>query len=256
VVQGFVPVPKTIGFWGIDSGIRHAVSGSDYTSVRIGAFMGYRIIAAAAGLSTSEKGDASAVRLDDPRWHGYLANLSVEEFENNYADQLPREMRGEEFLKNYAGTTDVVTRVDPQHVYAVRQPTAHPIYEHRRVRRFAGLLNMDLSDDVLWELGQLMVASHESYSACGLGSAGTDLLVKIVLDAGPAAGLYGAKITGGGSGGTVAVLGRSEAARSVAEIAGRYRAATGCGGYVFFGSSSGACALGAHELGPGSFGRS
>ena len=49
-VQGFVSVPDSIGFWGIDSGIRHAVSGSDYTSVRIGAFMGYRIIASLAGL--------------------------------------------------------------------------------------------------------------------------------------------------------------------------------------------------------------
>ena len=52
-VQGFVPLPASIGFWGIDSGIRHAVSGSDYTSVRTGAFMGYRMIAEAAGLRTT-----------------------------------------------------------------------------------------------------------------------------------------------------------------------------------------------------------
>ena len=51
-----------------------------------------------------------------------------------------------------------------------------------------------------------MYESHASYSACGLGSDGTDRLVQLVREAGPAAGLYGAKITGGGSGGTVAVL--------------------------------------------------
>ena len=35
--------PEDLGLWGIDSGERHAVSGADYTSVRAGAFMGYRI---------------------------------------------------------------------------------------------------------------------------------------------------------------------------------------------------------------------
>ena len=57
--------------WGIDSGIRHAVSGSDYTSVRTGAFMGYRIIADAAGLHPAGPADADGVAaVDDPRWHG------------------------------------------------------------------------------------------------------------------------------------------------------------------------------------------
>ena len=56
-----------------------------------------------------------------------------------------------------------------------------------------------------------MYQSHESYSACGLNSEGPDLLVKLVRAAGPGQGLYGAKITGGGSGGTVAVLGQRTA---------------------------------------------
>ena len=33
----------------------------------------------------------------------------------------------------YGGTTDLVTDVDPAKTYAVRKPTAHPIYEHWRV---------------------------------------------------------------------------------------------------------------------------
>ncbi len=41
----FVEIPGSLAVWGIDSGIRHAVSGADYGSVRIGAFMGYRLIA-------------------------------------------------------------------------------------------------------------------------------------------------------------------------------------------------------------------
>ena len=50
-----------------------------------------------------------------------------------------------------------------------------------------------------------MYESHASYSACGLGSDGTDRLVTLAREAGAARGIYGAKITGGGSGGTVAV---------------------------------------------------
>ena len=44
-IQGLIDIPDEIGFWGLDSGIRHSVSGADYGSVRAGAFMGYRIIA-------------------------------------------------------------------------------------------------------------------------------------------------------------------------------------------------------------------
>ena len=48
--QGSVRLPDGLGVWGIDSGIRHAVTGADYGAVRVGAFMGYRILAALAGL--------------------------------------------------------------------------------------------------------------------------------------------------------------------------------------------------------------
>ena len=247
-VQGFVPLPPSIGFWGIDSGIRHAVSGSDYTSVRTGAFMGYRMIAEAAGLRTTARSDDGVLSIDDSRWAGYLANLSPGEFERDFASRLPLTMRGDEFLARYGGTTDKVTRVDPNRTYAIRQPTAHPIHEHARVRRFAELLASNPDEPALREMGELMYGSHASYSACGLGSDGTDLLVELVREAGPAAGLFGAKITGGGSGGTVAILGRADAGSAVAEIARRYREQTGREPYVFAGSSPGACHFGVRRL--------
>jgi len=37
-LQEHVPVPAHIAFWGVDSGIRHSVGGSDYGSVRVGTF--------------------------------------------------------------------------------------------------------------------------------------------------------------------------------------------------------------------------
>jgi len=94
----------------------------------------------------------------------------------------------------------------------------------------------------------LMYQSHASYSACGLGSAETDLIVRLVREAGPARGLYGAKITGGGSGGTVAVLGRRGSEAAVAEIAERYEQATGRRARTFSGSSPGAAAFGHLKL--------
>jgi L-arabinokinase len=43
-LQGTVAVPDDVRIWGIDSHVRHAVSGSDYGRVRVGAFMGARIL--------------------------------------------------------------------------------------------------------------------------------------------------------------------------------------------------------------------
>ena len=48
--QGSIRLPDGLGVWGIDSGIRHAVTGADYGAVRVGAFMGYRVLAELAGL--------------------------------------------------------------------------------------------------------------------------------------------------------------------------------------------------------------
>ncbi len=238
-LQGFLPLPAELAVWGLDSGIRHAVSGSDYTSVRVGAFMGYRIIAELAALPIAEQLDDCHVCIEDGRWRGYLANITAAEFEAEFAEHLPEAISGTEFLEHYGGTTDTVTRVEPGRVYAVRQPTAHPIYEHARVREFAELLEQPADERTCRRLGELMYESHASYSACGLGSDGTDLLVELVRRRGPAAGLYGAKITGGGSGGTVAVLGRPDAHTAVERIAADYAERTGRSTTLFSGSSNG-----------------
>jgi L-arabinokinase len=64
--------------------------------------------------------------------------------------------------------------------------------------------------------------------------------VQLVRDAGHESGLLGAKITGGGSGGTVAVLGRATAADAVQQVADTYGASRGRAPIVFAGSSPGA----------------
>ena len=75
-------------------------------------------------------------------------------------------------------------------------------------------------------------------------------LVELVAEAGPGHGLYGAKIAGGGSGGTVAVLGRRGADGEVSEVARRYAQETGHVPHVFGGSSPGSASFGHIRLRP------
>jgi len=235
-VQGSLALPQEVSVWGLDSGVRHSVGGADYGCVRTGAFMGYRILEVALGT-----GDEA------PRC---LANLSPSELEQSLARHLPERISGEEFLARYGGTGDTVTRVDPSRTYAIRAPTAHPVYDHFRVRTFAELLSGEPGERRLELLGELMYQSHASYSACGLGSEATDRLVTLVREAGPKRGLHGAKITGGGSGGTVAVLGRRGAEDAIREVADRFAHDTGYRPYLFSGSSPGAAAFGVLRLRP------
>lgn len=230
-IQGLVSIPPELAVWGIDSGIRHAVSGADYGSVRVGAFMGYRILQELAGTD----------------WGGYLANLTPSYFEQEFAAELPLTMKGADFLVKYGKTTDSVTTVEPERTYAILKPTAHPIYEHFRVRTFARLLQGDALANAA-QMGELMYQSHASYSACGLGSDGTDALVRLARKAGIEQGIYGAKITGGGSGGTVAILGSADAEASVQAIADEYQANTKHNPVLFRGSSMGAVEFGALML--------
>ncbi len=224
-----VPIPPEIQFWGIDSGERHAVSGSDYGMVRTGAFMGLRIL--------SEEGKGNS-------WNGYLANIRPDRFEAELRQILPEEISGAEFLRRFSETSDTVTKVDPNRLYKILQPAAHPIHENERVKKFRDSLLQNQKRESWSELGELMYESHRSYSECGLGSRGTDLIVRLVRKAGPSHGLFGARITGGGSGGTVVILGRAESTAAVGEIARKYESVTGHRPHIFEGSSPGAAAFG------------
>ena len=227
-IEGHIPVPSGYRFYGIDSGISHAVSGADYGTVRTAAFMGLRIL-------TTET-----------EWRGrYLADLTPPEFAE-LRRCLPEEMSGAEFLNRYDGITDTATSVVPERRYPVRRAAAHPVHEQHRVDQFTRLLDeLPLRADAACELGELMYASHESYSDCGLGSDGTDRLVELVkADHKNGSRLFGAKITGGGSGGTVAVFGSSDAESVVRDIAARYAAESGRSARVFAESGPGAAETG------------
>ena len=85
-----------------------------------------------------------------------------------------------------------------------------------------------------------MLAAHASYSACGIGTKETDLLVSLAM---AESGVVGAKITGGGSGGTVCVLCRADVEEDlIFTLADAYTAQTGITPRVIRGTSPGAFA--------------
>jgi L-arabinokinase len=150
---------------------------------------------------------------------------------------------------------DPFTSVHAEALYPIRACSRYAVEENHRVQLFVDLLHQrrePLSERTLGLLGELMFQSHHAYTECGLGSEATDLIVDLVRAEGPANGLYGAKITGGGAGGTVAVLGKRCGAGESAfrRVIEKYHQATGYMPYIFEGSSPGADSFGVLEIEP------
>jgi galactokinase len=218
-----LPLPHALAAWAIDSGLPHAVSGSAYRRVRCAAFMGRALLGCEAD---------------------YLAELNHDDID---PASLPERMLGADFLRVCDGITDPVSAVEPAVAYAVRAATCFPIEEDARAREFLALLGEEPDRDVLHRLGMLMYESHAGYSRCGLGVRRTDEIVEAVRAAPSDAGLIGARISGGGSGGAVVVLGRAEAETRVRAIA------ESLGAGLVGGSSAGAARFGIRAV-PGGMG--
>jgi hypothetical protein len=63
---------------------------------------------------------------------GYLANISPSEYKELYESELPAALTGADFLRTYGPHLDTATAVDAGTLYAVRDPTVHPIHENHR----------------------------------------------------------------------------------------------------------------------------
>jgi galactokinase len=217
-VVGSLALPEGITLWGIDSGARHAVRDAPYRRARCAAFMGKALLGVGAG---------------------YLTELRPEEIE---AGRLPERMTGAEFLRLRDGVEDEMSTVEPAVEYPVRAATLHPVEEQVRVELFLRVLQEPVTRRRARVLGELMAASHASYSRCGLGTPATDRIVEAVRDAGWERGLVAARVSGGGCGGTVVVLGREEAEPVVRRLANEL------GAGIAVGTSAGAASFGTRTL--------
>ena len=248
-VDKAISIPRGINFSGIDSGVRHAVSGASYSDVRAAAFMSYTIIALNEGATVEEldhartSGDWSKLP-----FKGFLSNIPVSVFEEKYISLLPKEISGKDFLSQYKVSIDTVTNIDKDKIYRPAVCGSHPIYENARVNEFKTLLkNFKKQEDKqasLIQMGNLMMQSHESYSAVGLGNEYTDKIVEMVRDEGLARGVFGARVSGGGNGGTVCILSYGkEGKNAVKEIYPKYKQIKKQKLFFFSGSSHGAYSL-------------
>ena len=199
-----------------------------------------------------QMGEAAKLDLVGDPMNSYLANLDPEDYKQTFRKHLPEDIIGQEFLDRFGPTVDKATTVSPELSYYVQHAADHHVLEARRVQRFVEFLQQaSLSTGshrklLLDKAGHLMYASHLSYSNDAmLGAEECDLLVKLVREREPA-GLYGAKITGGGSGGTVAVLAEQSASvdAAIEEIMSLYEKQTGNKPEAFVGTSPGAWHLG------------
>jgi galactokinase len=217
-VIGSFALPPDIAVWGIDSGARHAVRDAAYRRARCAAFMGKALLGVDAAYLTA------------------LRPVDVE------AERLPERLTGAEFLRLRDGVDDEMSAIEPAVEYPVRAATLHPVEEQVRVETFLQLLEEPVTRRSARVLGDLMAASHEGYSRCGLGAPTTDRIVEAARAAGWERGLVGARVSGGGSGGTVVVVGREDAEPVVRRLANRL------GAGLVVGTSGGASSFGTRVI--------
>lgn len=247
-----VKLPEGLRCWAIDSGVRHAVTGIEYEAARAAAFVGYRMICEREGLALALDASSRIPRFVERRWNGYISNIAPSVFRSRYEEELPRLVSGDEILSHDTTHPDPFTVIRPGVNYRVRACTRYAIEENQRIETFVELARVHDAGDsgnTFHLMGELMFQSHWSYTECGLGCEATDLLVELVRQECGLGKLYGAKITGGGGGGTVAVLGAEEGEAAFRRVVSRYAEARSFEPYVFEGSSMGADRFGIRVIG-------
>lgn len=245
-IQPSLFLPTGVRAIGINSNVKHSVGGGMYGKTRCAAFMGHKIILD----KMRQMGTAAGKTMTADPMNGYLANLDPDDYKKFFRPYILEFMEGDDFLNKHGQTIDTATKVDPSIEYHVQHATDHHVLEAMRVRNFATHIESAAGLQVgsaerklaLDKAGHLMYASHLSYTNDAmLGAPECDLLVKLIRDREPQ-GFYGAKITGGGSGGTVATLcdisERTDSA--ILDIMAEYEKATGNKPESFLGTSPGA----------------
>lgn len=249
--EPLIQLPGQLQIWGIDSGVSHQVSGIEYEAARAAAFMGYKIICDLEQIDVTVDDRSDIERYTDCYWDGYLANLSASLFHEKYESQLPITMSSNEYLALHSFHVDPYTPLKEEVVYHVRANTRYAVEENYRVQLFSELsrgASLAPTRRAFKMMGELMYQSHYAYTECGLGAKATDFIVSLFRNEGVANGIYGAKITGGGAGGTVAILAEKCASEVIHRVFRKY-AESGMGDpYLFEGSSDGADAFGILEI--------
>lgn len=207
VLSDPVPLPPNAIAVGWPSGVKHAVTGSPYATARTASFMGKKILEG---------------RLRRPLVH--LAELAPSIVRGAAEEVLPGSLAGADFLARHGAVEDSLSTIDPARIYPVRAAAAFPVEESFRCGLAVQLLRgvRDGNGDpreALEAVGELMYQAHAGYGSIGLGCPETDAMVEAIRELGPRRGFFGARVSGGGSGGTVVVLLESAALPELTRLA-------------------------------------
>ena len=206
-----INIPDNIALVGIDTGIPVSLSDEAYGHARTAMFMGYSIIALSSGATVHDLEIARETQdWSTLPYQGRIAAIHPSEFEDKFLPVLPERLSGQQFIDKYQTTIDVISFIDRDKEYLVRNCTRHPVYENFRAKMFAQIIKNYTTEfqnysNRLNLMGELMYQSHQSYVDCGLSHPQADDLVSRVKQ-GSARSLYGARVTAQGGGGTVCVL--------------------------------------------------
>lgn len=243
-ILGTLALPKDVTFAAVESGVRLPIYRQRYADNRLASYLGRYLI---------ERILKDSGAMGDPTG-GYLANISPNEYVRRFRNELPVKIKGKDFVSRFGEPEEFKHELQPDQVYKIRSRTEHHIYENDRTHRFIerlGRARRTGERDALVEAGELMYASHWSYGQrCGMGSIETDVLVNMIRQQGAARGLYGAKVTGGGCGGAVAVLMADQpgAITALQEACSAYTEKTGKKATILDGSSPGLASFGVRVL--------
>ncbi len=215
---GTVPLPPEVRVFALDTGVRFTAARDTLSELRIAAAMGQRII------------DTIYRDLGQPHTplHGYLTNTSPLLYRQYFRTLLPRRLRGNDFLRTYGDLAPhegplpaTLAELDTPRLFRVRTAVDHLIAENEHAEQFLQAME-ELADAstgesepidpaerqrTLQRAGRLLLASHHSYRLrLELSCREADSLVDSLMESGPDKGVYGARITGVGGGGTVVAL--------------------------------------------------
>lgn len=239
-------LPKDVCVLGWPSGVRHDLVGpSKYMVARAATFMGKKI---AEGLLAAMVADAGWLQAFKQRMGEggvepgqvdyvlqsvqalkfpvkYLTEISrnlLDEIE----DRLPATLSGADFLAAHGGVDDPLSQIEAGTEYPVRAAVRFAIHAHTHGNAALTMLNMLAqgkigSDRVLERVGEFMGLQHRLYSDMGLGSPETDEIVDLALGL-REKGVWGARVGGGGCGGTVVVLCHRRAKKGLARLMEQY----------------------------------
>jgi len=139
-----------------------------------------------------------------------LAAISPEDWVERYRDRMPSRSNRAFSVATFSTVRGLPDGNGAVNLVKVRSRTEHHIYENDRAWKFVNAMSRAdrvRTGEQMTGVSHLVCSSHWSHSQrCGIGGVEVDRISKGVRALGPAAGLFGAKVTGGGAGGEMVAL--------------------------------------------------